>query len=107
MSSGGRVICSRPSRAARCGPDRVWRVLGHLADHGPTRTRDIAAVVGAPFQSMNALVQQLKRRGMVCKAGDEQLSPHGITELGRSVLAELRRRGTGQGGTVGTRQAAC
>ena len=69
--------------------DRVWRVLGHLADHGPSRTRDIAAALGVPFQPMNALIQQLKRRGMVCKAGDDQLSPHGITEFGRSVLAGL------------------
>jgi hypothetical protein len=55
---------------------------------------------------MNALIQQLKRRGMVCKAGDDQLSPHGITEFGRSVLAGLRRRGAGEGGTVGARRAA-
>jgi hypothetical protein len=71
--------------------DRVRRVLGHLAEHGPSRTRDVAIAVGVGFQSMNALIQQLKRRGMVCKAGGDQLSPHGITEFGHSVLAGSRR----------------
>jgi len=102
----------RPRRRAAPEPrspvrsHRVWQVLGHLAQFGPFRTSDIAAVIGVPFQSMNALMQQLKRRGMVCKAGADRRSGHDITDRGYAVLAELRRRGAGEGGTVGTRQAA-
>jgi len=82
-----------PAPRSRVRSNRVWQVLGHLAEHGPLRTSDIAAAVGVPFQSMNALIQQLKRRRMLCKAGDGQRSGHTITEFGHSVLVELRRSG--------------
>jgi predicted transcriptional regulator len=82
-----------PAPRSRVRSNRVWQVLGHLAEHGPLRTSDIAAAVGVPFQSMNALIQQLKRRGMVRKAGDGQRSGHTITEFGHSVLVDLRRSG--------------
>jgi predicted transcriptional regulator len=85
------VVAAEPRNPVRS--DRVRRVLGHLAEHGPSRTRDVAVAVGVGFQSMNALIQQLKRRGMVCKAGGDQLSPHDITEFGHSVLAGSRRPG--------------
>jgi Mn-dependent DtxR family transcriptional regulator len=83
------LVAAEPRSPVRS--DRVRRVLGHLAEHGPSRTRDVAVAVGVGFQSMNALIQQLKRRGMVCKAGGDQLSPHDITEFGHSVLAGSRR----------------
>jgi predicted transcriptional regulator len=86
-----RLVAPVPRSPVRS--HRVWQVLGHLAEHGPLRTSDIAAAVGVPFQSMNALIQQLKRRRMVCKAGDGRRSGHVITEFGQSVLAELRRSG--------------
>jgi hypothetical protein len=84
-----RLVASAPQSRVRS--HRVWQVLGHLAEHGPLRTSDIAAAVGVPFQSMNALIQQLKRRRMVCKAGVGQRSGHAITEFGHSVLVDLRR----------------
>jgi len=82
-----------PAPRSRVRSHRVWQVLGHLAEHGPLRTSDIADAVGVPFQSMNALIQQLKRRRMVRKAGDGRRSGHVITEFGHSVLTDLRRSG--------------
>jgi DNA-binding MarR family transcriptional regulator len=68
--------------------DRVWRVLGHLADHGPSRTRDIAAALGVPFQPMNALIQQLKRRSPGCGAG----APARVGRWGHVGRRARRRR---------------
>ena len=97
---------ARPEPRGPVRSRRVSRVLGHLAEHGPCRARDLAVAVGVAFHSMNALIQQLKRRGIVAKAGDGHIAGHNLTPHGRTVLAELRRRDAVAGGTVGTRQAA-
>jgi DNA-binding MarR family transcriptional regulator len=111
-SAGATHVQRRTRQLARSEPrgpvrsHRVSRVLGYLAEHGPCRARDLAVAVGVEFHSMNALIQQLKRRGIVAKDGDGHIAGHGLTQHGRAVLAELRRRGAVAGGTVGTRQAA-
>jgi hypothetical protein len=36
-------------------------------------------------------MQYLKRKGLVCKAGDAQTAPHDLTEAGRATLDQMRR----------------
>jgi DNA-binding MarR family transcriptional regulator len=75
--------------------DRVRSVLDHLAQAGPTRTVSIGRRLGVELGSMNALMQYLKRKGLVRKAAGENIAPYELTETGRAVWAEMTqsRRG--------------
>lgn len=65
--------------------DRIFQVLTYLLDHGPARTRDIGDSLRIPRISMNALMQYLKRKSLVYKAGAGQTDPFDLTAEGRVV----------------------
>ena len=71
---------------------RVRSVLDHLAEKGPVRAVNLAQELKISSQSMNALVQYLKRRGLVKKFGAAFNEPHEITIEGRRVREEMIRR---------------
>jgi DNA-binding MarR family transcriptional regulator len=71
---------------------RIANVLAHLAEHGEARTIEVARAFGYPPQSTNALMQYLKRRGMVRARSDAFRSPYVLTDAGRELLAEMTRR---------------
>ena len=45
-----------------------------------------------PQQSINALMQYLKRKQLVKKTGEEISAPYSLTGEGRAALAEMKRR---------------
>jgi DNA-binding IclR family transcriptional regulator len=73
--------------------DRVLAVLSYISDEGQVRIKDVAQALRLPGGSTNALFQYLKRRSLVRKSAQELNAPYELTEKGRQVLAELRRRG--------------
>jgi Mn-dependent DtxR family transcriptional regulator len=81
----------RPTRTADLPPlpvksDRVRLVLAHLAEHGPTRTHTIGEALDIPRASINALMQYLKRKGLVRKSGTDLHAPHELTAEGEETL---------------------
>jgi Mn-dependent DtxR family transcriptional regulator len=72
--------------------DRVRKVLSAILDSGALRIRDVTDVLKVPHQSINALMQYLKRKHLVRKTGQEFGAPYSLTEEGRAALAEMRRR---------------
>ena len=72
--------------------ERVRNVLSAIARAGTLRGRDIAAMLQIPRQSLNALMQYLKRKHMVEKVGRELYAPYSLTDTGRMALAEMTRR---------------
>jgi DNA-binding MarR family transcriptional regulator len=72
--------------------NRVFQVLSHLSDQGAVRIKDVRDALKIPHQSMNALMQYLKRRGLVAKVGSELSSPYRLTADGLEVLTEMNRR---------------
>lgn len=69
--------------------DRVRAVLSYVESHGPTRTRDIGLRFGIPQPSINALMQYLKREGMVCNQTDARWAPYVLTADGCRTLAAM------------------
>jgi predicted transcriptional regulator len=45
-----------------------------------------------PRESINALMQYLKRKRLVKKTGQEFDAPYSLTDQGRAALAEMTRR---------------
>jgi len=72
--------------------ERVRNVLSAIARAGTLRGRDVAATLQIPRQSLNALMQYLKRKHMVEKTGRELYAPYSLTDTGRMALAEMTRR---------------
>ena len=62
--------------------DRVRQVLSHLAEHGPARIRDLRDALAIPYDSANALMQYLKRIGLIRKTGDALTAPLDVTMQG-------------------------
>jgi len=86
-----------PRRAAPAPPlpvrsERVRTVLKTIADAGALRTREIKILTKIPQNSINALMQYLKRRRLVEKAGPEFDAPFLLTEQGRAILDEMTLR---------------
>jgi DNA-binding MarR family transcriptional regulator len=69
--------------------DRVRLVLAYLAQHGPTRTHSVGQALGIPRASANALMQYLKRKGLVRKSGAELSAPHELTREGQETLKAM------------------
>lgn len=69
--------------------NRVWLVLAHLAQHGPTRTYSVGQALGIPRASANALMQYLKRKGLVRKSGTDLNAPHELTTEGEETLRAM------------------
>ncbi len=72
--------------------DRVRKVLSAILDAGALRIRDVTNDLRVPHQSINALMQYLKRKHFVEKVGQEFNAPYSLTDEGRAVLAEMTVR---------------
>jgi DNA-binding IclR family transcriptional regulator len=72
--------------------DRVRNVLQTISDAGELRIRDVKDLTKIPQNSINALMQYLKRKGLVAKAGGRFDAPYALTERGLATLAEMTRR---------------
>jgi len=85
---------SRHAQAARppVESDRVRKVLLAISDSGVLRIRDLTDVLRIPRESMNALMQYLKRKHLVKKTGQEFNAPYSLTDEGHAVLVEMTRR---------------
>jgi DNA-binding IclR family transcriptional regulator len=71
---------------------RIANVLAYLAEQGESRTVKVARALDIPLQSTNALMQYLKRRGIVRVQSDAFRSPYVLTNEGRELLAAMTRR---------------
>jgi Mn-dependent DtxR family transcriptional regulator len=67
-------------------------VLSAISDSGTLRIKDVADVVGVADQSINSLIQYLKRKQLVKKTAQERGAPYSLTGEGRAALAEMTRR---------------
>jgi DNA-binding IclR family transcriptional regulator len=72
--------------------DRVRNVLSAIQDSGALRIRDVTVILGIPHDSINALMQYLKRKHLVKKTGQEFNAPYSLTDEGHAALAEMTRR---------------
>jgi Mn-dependent DtxR family transcriptional regulator len=72
--------------------DRVRKVLSTISDSGALRIRDVTELLRLPRQSINALMQYLKRKHLVEKTTSEFEAPYSLTDEGRAALAEMTRR---------------
>jgi len=94
----GAAHAQRDPSAKRAEPptlpvksDRVRSVLSSLVERGPTRTTKVGRDLDIALSSMNALMQYLKRRRLVKKAGEAFDDPHEITPKGFYVREEMVR----------------
>jgi predicted transcriptional regulator len=71
--------------------ERVRRVLSAIFDSGELRIKDVTTALSVPHQSMNALMQYLKRKRLVKKNGRDLHSPYALTAHGIAALAEMTR----------------
>jgi hypothetical protein len=71
--------------------DRVRTVLSAIFDSGELRIRDVTPAVSVPHQSINALMQYLKRKRLVKKSGRELNSPYALTAERIAALTEMTR----------------
>jgi DNA-binding IclR family transcriptional regulator len=71
--------------------DRVRKVLSAIFDSGELRIKDVTNTLSVPHQSINALMQYLKRRRLVKKSGRDLHSPYALTAEGIATLAEMTR----------------
>ena len=87
LQSASRAEAPRPPVES----DRVRRVLSAIFESGELRIRDVTNAVSVPLQSINALMQYLKRKRLVKKRGREFRSPYALTAEGIAMLAEMTR----------------
>lgn len=93
------IVADAGKRSRRLPPprlpvrsDRVHMVLQTIADAGALRIRDVKNLTNISRNSINALMQYLKRKRLVAKAGDEFEAPYRLTEAGAAILAEMSLR---------------
>jgi predicted transcriptional regulator len=72
--------------------ERVRAVLTIISSSGALRIKDISDNLCLPNQTINALIQNLKRRGLVEKTAEGLGSPFQLTVSGRAVLAQMEQR---------------
>jgi predicted ArsR family transcriptional regulator len=72
--------------------DRVRNVLATILDAGSLRIRDVTDALKIPRNSVNALMQYLKRKHLVRKIGQEFNAPYTLTDEGRAALEAIARR---------------
>jgi DNA-binding IscR family transcriptional regulator len=89
-----RKPSARQAKAPHLGvqSDRVREVLSAIADAGALRIKEVAEAVNVSHQSINALMQYLKRKQLVKKIGDELTAPYCLTDNGQAALVEMARR---------------
>jgi DNA-binding IclR family transcriptional regulator len=87
------IQSAAPAQAPRLPDesDRVRKVLSAIFDSGELRIRDVTTTVSVPHQSINALMQYLKRKRLVKKSGPDLHSPYALTAKGIAALAEMTR----------------
>jgi DNA-binding IclR family transcriptional regulator len=72
--------------------DRVHAVLSAMRNARSLRIRDLKVALKIPHPSINALMQYLKRKALVQKAGRELAAPYSLTNKGLDTLIEMERR---------------
>jgi len=72
--------------------DRVRKVLSAILDSGALRIRDVTNALRIPRESINALMQYLKRKRLVKKTAPDFNAPYSLTDEGYAALAEMTRR---------------
>jgi predicted transcriptional regulator len=72
--------------------DRVRNVLSAIREAGALRIRDVTNILRIEQQSINALMQYLKRKHLVEKTSQEFSAPYSLTNEGHAALAEMTRR---------------
>ena len=89
-----RAQSARRAQAVRLAveSDRVRKVLSAIFDSGELRIIDVTNRLSIPRQSMNALMQYLKRKRLVKKSGREFHAPYSLTAEGLAALTEMTRR---------------
>jgi Mn-dependent DtxR family transcriptional regulator len=87
VASAARAQAPRPPVES----ERVRKVLSAIFDSGELRIKDVTNALSVPHQSMNALMQYLKRKRLVRKSGRELHSPYALTAQGIAALAEMTR----------------
>jgi predicted transcriptional regulator len=99
LTTAGLTHPQRDPAADRAEPpllkvrsERVLAVLSLMARVGEVRIRNLADALEIPHRSANALIQYLKRRGLVRKTGGGPKAPYALTDEGRGTLEELIRR---------------
>jgi DNA-binding IclR family transcriptional regulator len=99
ITAAGLTHPQRAQSAARAGEprlpvesDRVRKVLSAISGSGVLRIREVTDVLRVPRQSINALMQYLKRKHLVKKTGHEFNAPYSLTAAGYAALAEMTRR---------------
>ncbi len=90
-SAGVRRAEPPPAPPLPVRSDRVRSVLADLERHGPTRTCDIGQRLGIAHQSLNALMQYLKRKRLAQTEAGAWRAPYVLTDEGRKTLAALRQ----------------
>jgi len=88
----GNAAHSAPAPRLPVESDRVREVLCCIADAGALRIRDLTEKLAIERRSMNALMQYLKRKQLVKKAGADLVAPYSLTGEGHAVLTEMLRR---------------
>jgi hypothetical protein len=73
--------------------DRVLAFLSAIENAGSLRIKDVSDTLRWPFQSTNALMQYLKRKGVVEKTDELFEAPYALTAMGRITLAEMVQPG--------------
>jgi DNA-binding MarR family transcriptional regulator len=68
---------------------RIANVLAYLAEQGESRTVEVSRALDIPPQSMNGLMQYLKRRRIVRVRSNAFHSPYVLTDEGRELLAAM------------------
>ncbi len=99
LAAEGRTHLQRRASVRRAEPaplkvksDRVRNVLSYLAERDETRIKEVRDALGISQSSMNALMQYLKRKGLVRKLSHELSAPYELTGEGRDILREMFRR---------------
>jgi predicted transcriptional regulator len=80
---------SPPATRPLLRSDRVRQVLSTILAAGQVRIRDLASTLEMPLQTVNSLVQYLKRKHLVMQPVQELGAPYSLTPEGRAILAEM------------------
>jgi len=67
-------------------------VLSAISGSRALSIKDVTETLQIPHQSINALMQYLKRKHLVEKTGQNLHAPYSLTETGHAALAEMTRR---------------
>jgi len=88
----GQVSCHAQAPRPPVESDRVRKVLSAISDSGVLRIRDLTHVLRIPRESMNALMQYLKRKHLVKKTGQEFNAPYSLMDEGHAIHRDATMR---------------